>query len=200
MSHNEPEHVRTASAPEPPDAGTTGEDDPPAGSRTDPLSKDVLFDLLSNWRRREALRYLEANGGEADLGDVAEYVAAKENDTVVEALSSRQRKRVYIGLYQSHLPKMDDAGVVDFEKRRGTVELRPRVRQLDPYLEGSVGSAAPDADRQTRHLLLAGVVAVCVTAGLLGIPPFSSVPPAGWAALSALSILVVVESHRRRVE
>lgn len=87
-----------------------------------------------NSRRRGVLQYVEDEEGTVSLSDVAEHIAAEENNINIEMLSSDQRKRVYVGLYQCHLPKMDDAGVIDFNKARGTIELREAVSQLYPYL------------------------------------------------------------------
>lgn len=98
------------------------------------LTKTEIFTVLKNPRRRKTLEYLEGNDGAADLGDLAESLAARENDIEVEALSSTQRKRVYISLYQVHLPKMDDLGVIEFDKHRGTIELTEAGEILFPYL------------------------------------------------------------------
>ncbi|MEF8800690.1 MAG: hypothetical protein V5A38_08600 [Halolamina sp.] len=98
------------------------------------LTKNEIFTILKNPRRRETLEYLERNDGEAELSDLAESLAARENDIEIEALSSTQRKRVYISLYQVHLPKMDDVGVIEFGKHRGTIELTDAGEILLPYL------------------------------------------------------------------
>lgn len=98
------------------------------------LSLDVVFELLRVSRRREVLWYLEENEGTARLDELAEHIAAKENDIELAELTSSQRKRVYIGLYQCHLPKMDDADVIDYDQARGTIELRQTAEQLYPYL------------------------------------------------------------------
>lgn len=126
---------------------TATETDPPSdapgggdGSETShgyELPLDQTFEILKNSRRRETLRYLKSNGGETTLSEVAEHIAALENDTTVRAITSAQRKRVYVGLYQCHLPKMDDTDVVEFDQNRGTIELGPNAAQLDPYLEDS---------------------------------------------------------------
>ncbi len=141
------------------------------------LSKDIVFEILKNQRRRDALRYLKENDGEAKLGDMAEFIAAKENGIEIKALSSSQRKRVYIGLYQCHLPKMDSAGIVDFEKNRGDITLLDTAKQLDQYLDGDVVStetddeqSAPLAASPKRNLAIAAGVAATVSAGLLGVP------------------------------
>lgn len=98
-----------------------------------PLSEDDVFDALRAGRRREALRYLDANGGEASLGTIAEHVAAVENDIAPAAVTADQRKRVYIALHQCHLPKLADLGVVEYDDR-DPVRLLPAARRPLPYL------------------------------------------------------------------
>ena len=107
------------------------------------LPLDVIFELLKNQRRRYLLRYLEEQDGKVPLGELAEHVAALENNTTVNALTSGQRKRVYVGLYQCHLPKMDDAGVIDFNRDRGLIELNESASQLEAYLEEPTESERP---------------------------------------------------------
>jgi len=157
------------------------------------LARDTLFELLKNERRRETLAYLKANDGRATLSDLAEHIAARENDLPVEAISSKQRKRVYIGLYQCHLPKMANAGVVDYEKNRGTVALTDLAAQLDPYLAVEAADAGDAATAGARGLAPASaafaVVGFAAIAGAVGVPAFVAVPAAVWAALAGVSLL-----------
>ena len=104
-------------------------------SDTESLPLDQVFEVLKNSRRREVLKYLKGRDGSVSLSDLAEHVAAIENDTTVKALSSSQRKRVYVGLYQCHLPKMDDMDIVNFDQNRGRIELAANADQLDDYLD-----------------------------------------------------------------
>ncbi len=111
------------------DAGSEG-----TRERSAALPRDLVFDLLSVTRRRMLLRYLDENEGTAPLGELSREIAAEENDVPVAQVSSKQRKRVYVGLYQSHVPKMEDAGVVDYDNQSGAVELGPNATELFPYL------------------------------------------------------------------
>ena len=124
-----------------------GEDEQPAtesdqevqdqpSEESEPLPLDIVFEILKNKRRRLVLRYIkDEDDPPVDLGELAEHVAALENDKSVSALTSGERKRVYVGLYQCHLPKMDDADIVDFNRNRGTIELGENADQLDEYLD-----------------------------------------------------------------
>jgi hypothetical protein len=98
---------------------------------------DVAFDMLKNERRRHVLRYLLQNGGTTSLSDLAESLAAIENGKPKKLITSQERKRVYVGLYQCHLPKMDDAEVISFDRNRGTVELDTNAVDLYRYLHDS---------------------------------------------------------------
>ncbi|MFC7082599.1 DUF7344 domain-containing protein [Halorussus caseinilyticus] len=99
------------------------------------LSRDLVFDVLKNRRRRYALHYLRRADGSVQLSELAEQVAAWENDITVDTISAAERKRVYTALYQSHLPKLDDAGIVEYNQNRGIVELSGAAEQLDVYLD-----------------------------------------------------------------
>lgn len=101
------------------------------------ISKDDLFHLLQNGRRRAVLRYFAAHPDqeEFNMRTVAEAIAAWENETTVEQLGSDQRQRVYIALYQSHLPKLDDYGVIEYNQSRGLIVPTPLTALFEPYLE-----------------------------------------------------------------
>jgi hypothetical protein len=101
------------------------------------VSIDMTFEVLKNQRRRWVLRYLNEHEGAVSLSDLSEHVAALENGKSVGELSSQERKRVYVGLYQCHLPKMADMGFVKFNKSRGIIELGPAAAHANEYLYDS---------------------------------------------------------------
>ncbi|WP_440009095.1 DUF7344 domain-containing protein [Halomicrococcus sp. SG-WS-1] len=102
------------------------------------LSEDDVFEILKSTRRRYALHYLRHEGSSGDLSTLATHVAAWEYDTTPEELMPKQRKRVYISLYQTHLPKLEEVGLLRFDEETGRIHLSDRARTLDKYL--SVGS------------------------------------------------------------
>ena len=106
-------------------------------SDTEQLSQDLVFDILSSSRRRFVLYYLRQVDEPVDLTELAEEVAAWENECSVEELTTQQRKRVYVSLYQTHVPKLESVGLVDYDRDSGEVSLTSRAYQLDNYLEES---------------------------------------------------------------
>ncbi|MFC4448397.1 DUF7344 domain-containing protein [Halorussus aquaticus] len=153
-------------------------------SRADELSQDEVFEVLKSPRRRYALYYLRREGGESELSDLTEQVAAWENETTPAALSTDQRKRVYISLYQTHLPKLDEANIVEYDRDAGIVRLGDRASDLDIYL-GDVSRDEFPWDRY--YLALVAASSVLVAAVWLDAPLFGAIP----GLLLATLILVV---------
>ena len=177
MSAQQADVSRRGDAPESvstrePGEGSSTDDFGGAPLDTD-LSLDVVFEILKNERRRSVLEYLQTDADRVMLGELAEFIAARENDTTVESLTAQQRKRVYVGLYQCHLPKMDDADVVAFDRNRGVVELGPNAEGLIEYLESD---AEQEHDWQQYYLGLA------LGGGFLFLVGQAGLFPAGWMA------------------
>ena len=96
----------------------------------DEPSRDEVFTALSNRRRRNVITYLKQHGDDARVRDIAEQLAAWENDLEIAEVTYKQRKRVYTALHQSHLPKLAESGFIDYESDRGLVSLTEESRQL----------------------------------------------------------------------
>jgi DNA-binding transcriptional ArsR family regulator len=107
------------------------------------LSRDLIFDLLSSPRRRMALYYLRERGGSSTVTELAEDIASLEYEVPVEELSRQQRKRVYVSLYQTHIPKLDEAGIVEYDDDTSEVTLTDRARRIDTYLSADEGDSYP---------------------------------------------------------
>lgn len=143
---------------------------------TDPtLDLDTKFELLRNRRRRIVISYLVEAGERVEMSELAEHVAAVENDTTVRALSSTERKRAYVGLYQCHLPKLADAGVIEYNSDRGHAEPTPAAAELLRYVD----TEAEDTHWAGRYQLAAGAVVglfvVCLVASTVASVPWSGV-------------------------
>ncbi len=139
----------------------------------------MAFEILTNARRRYTLSYLRSQSGAVSIGELAEVVAAWENETSVELVSSKERKSVYTSLYQTHLPKMADAGVIDYDRQRGNVQLSDRANELDDYLY----PATESSNWSTYYLGLALVGGAVVICRLIGMYPLTEVPILVYAGL-----------------
>ncbi len=137
------------------------------------LERDEIFEILSNQRRRYILHYLKQQqaGHEADLREIVDQVAAWENNTSIQELDSTRRKRVYTAVRQSHLPKLDDTGVVDYDQQRGEVVLTDAARDVEVYLE-----YVPEEDISwgEYYLALSGICFGIAGAAFIDAPVFGS--------------------------
>lgn len=153
------------------------------------LQFDDMYGVLGNRRRRLVLHYLlNTEGHSAVLGTMATQIAAWENDVPVSAITSRLRKRTYNTLQQTHHPTMARAGLVEYDRNRGTVALT-----ADPHQLRLVLAVLPrSGSRWTRGFLLAGFVLWLLLAlNWAAVHVFSLYRPGSAAVLSALSLLLV---------
>lgn len=139
-------------------------------STVEDLSKDEVFHVLQASRRRDALRYLRDADEPVRLRDLAEHVAAWEHDVSVAELTSTQRQRVYISLYQTHLPKLDEKGIVEYDKERGVLEATDRAAGFYPYLDGTATDGDPWARRYVGAGALCGVGLLVLSIVDLSVP------------------------------
>lgn len=155
------------------------------------LQQDTVFDVLSSPRRRYTLYYLRTHG-EVDILDLAAAVAAWEYETDVDSITDQQRKRVYVSLYQTHVPKLDDLGLVDYDKDSGTVAITDRAKELDRYL------TADQEDTftwQYLYLVVAAVGGLILAGAMLDWPVLGVVPDVVAALLLVGTFLVVSIGH-----
>ena len=148
------------------------------------LSKNELFDVLRNSRRRAVISCLRAGGGSMSVEELTTEVAADEYGVPAGELTSEQYKRVYTGLYQCHLCRMDDLGVIDFDTDGNTVRLRDAVSDLEPYLDD-----VKDRTAARIELAVATVVAVSVSLGSVGIGPLGLVSQTALAAVTVVALV-----------
>lgn len=131
---------------------------------TDTLDANTIAGLVANPRRR---RLLERLGGDeaVALADVARRIAAEEREVPVSEVEECDANSVYVSLYQNHLPRLEEHGVVRYDRDERTVSLA-RSRQARQVL------AVLGADDRpwSRHYPAATVVAggLLVAAGLTG--------------------------------
>ena len=81
------------------------------------------------------------------VGELAEGVAAIELDKEIPELTTDERKRVYISMYQLHLQTLDETGVVAYHDREKNVyptELTGGVADLVRHLESVCSTEVGD--------------------------------------------------------
>lgn len=161
------------------------------------MSPDLVFEILSNTRRRMVLYHLFQHGGPVTVQELAGEIAALENDVSVDELTRQQRKRVYVSLYQTHLPKLEDTGIIQYDDDREEVQLTDRAHEIDSYLTPTTTS---DTSWQKYYLVLAAAGALVFVLSLVGVPGFTAIPPLalGIALMAGFGLLAGVQYWRAR--
>jgi len=98
----------------------------------DSIDTKQIHDVLRNDRRRLTLQYLKQRLEPVDVRELSEHIAELE---VGESPPPRDaRQSVYNTLSQTHLPKLEKLGFVDFDRDRNLVTLRETAREIDVYM------------------------------------------------------------------
>ncbi|MFU8869648.1 hypothetical protein [Natronococcus sp.] len=148
---------------------------------TGELDRDDVFEMLSNQRRRWVLHYLKREEEErVDLRTLVDSVSSWEYETPADELPWKKRKRVYTSLRQSHLPRLDETGVIEYDRNRGEVALTDEARKLQLYLE-----YVPEDDIPWSHcyLGLSGVGAVITALAWVPVYPIGELSAVALGAL-----------------
>ena len=153
------------------------------------LSRNEIYEILSNPRRRYSLHAIKNEDGTTELSDVAEQVAAWENDKPVSEITSSERHLAYSSIQQNHIPKLERAGIITHDS--GTIELTAEARDLDVYVDVVPGDSIPWAE---YYLGLGAVSLGLVAAVWVGVFP-ESVPSLAWAAVIAVLFTASAAFH-----
>jgi hypothetical protein len=147
--------------------------------RTDEfLPETDIHDILRNDRRRNVIKYLQETGREVSLRDLAVRIA--EIETGESPPPSNIRDSVYISLHQTHLPKLDDAGIVDYDSDRKTITLEKPAQQVDLYMEVVTKYGMTWA---TYYRAVGTIALLTVILATIDIPLVSIIDPLLWASL-----------------
>lgn len=113
------------------------------GTESEPIATDAIFHLLADSRRRKLLACLQRHGEPLPVADVAEEVAVRDRERDIREVSAEEIKRIYMSLYHTHIPKLEDHDIAVYDQARDIVTLTENASALAPYLE-STGENAPE--------------------------------------------------------
>jgi hypothetical protein len=170
------------------------------------LTRDEIYETLSNRRRRYALHYLRQRENDVALSDLATQIAAWETDALEETKSGSDsksspdaRKHVYTALQQFHLPKMEEMGIIAYDRHEATVELTDMGSDLDVYLDVIRGSDVPWS---LYYVGLSAISIALVTTISMEIYPIRLLPDIAWivffVAVLSISALAHLYDTRNR--
>ena len=97
------------------------------------LDEREIHDVLRNDRRRLALEALRERGGQATVRELSERLATQE--TGEDPPPDDKRQSVYVTLHQTHLPKLEELSIVEYEPDEKDVTLTDRIQEVEVYME-----------------------------------------------------------------
>lgn len=119
-----------------------------------PPPSDDVFELLDNSRRRLLLRYLFDSGGEADLDELSRMITDHETDAPWRMFDG-ETANVYQSLHETHVPKLAERGVVEYDETERVVSLGSRADEVATVL-------SDPQERRRRWAAGYLLVAVCL--------------------------------------
>ena len=140
----------------------------------EPLSEETIFEVLSNRRRRFAIHALKHADGPMEVKGLSERVAAWEHGITPDSVEYDQRRNVHSTLTRTHLPMLDEHGVIEYDDETNLVEPTAALTDLDIYIEVLRGRESPWSQ---YYLGLSGLAAAALLAVQTGVPGFAAVEP-----------------------
>lgn len=108
----------------------------PSERNEEELSTSTVAELLSHPLRRELLLCLQEYDEPLALADVADELAVMTTDvSSLVDVDPEVVQQIYMSLYHSHIPKLADHGVVEYDQERDLIVLADHMAQLKPFLE-----------------------------------------------------------------
>jgi len=138
--------------------------------------------VLRNDRRRQVLKQLQQSVGRLSVRELSEAIA--EAETGESPPPRNIRDSVYNALNQTHLPKLDSLGILEYNPHRKTVSLQSSAREVSLYMEVVTQYGITWAE---YYQLLMLISLFSILAAEIGAPLFSTVP-----ALLLCSLFLVI--------
>lgn len=155
------------------------------------LTADAIYDMLSNSRRRYLLYHLR-EFSEVSVRELSRRMAAWENNIKPSVVRSQQRKRLYTALHQTHLPHLNELGVVEYDRDCGVVKAKERLSIFEPSLE----DVQAEGGRWPQYYLAVGISALFLGVGIsTNLPGLASIP-SGVALLFVGAVITVLATHQ----
>lgn len=158
-------------------------------------TREMIFDVLCDERRRYVLEcVLQHETGTVSLDELVTQVEALENERAPTQGSADVRNSVSDGLRETHLPKMNVCGLIEYDSDRGTVTRTRATHRAGRYLNSS-----PERDSvwSSRYLALSGLLSGITGLTWVGLYPFGGLDAVTIAVLTILAFGILALVHTR---
>ncbi len=155
-----------------------------------------IHDVLSNERRQMVIDKLRESGGTVSARELSEHIA--ECETGESPPPRNIRQSAYVSLHQTHLPKLDDLEIVEYDESDKTVTLDETASQeVSIYME-TVPKYGISWSEYYLGMSVLGVLLLVATQ--VGVPVISSVGTTVWmgAILTLIGGSAVYQTVQQR--
>ncbi|MDL0118541.1 hypothetical protein PNQ29_08665 [Halobacterium salinarum] len=90
-----------------------------------------VFTLLSNARRLLLVNYLALfeYGRKVEVRHLARVIGSIETQTPPRSVATEHYESAYNSLIQTHLPKLDKQGIIEYDDRAKVVTVTPEIKK-----------------------------------------------------------------------
>lgn len=155
-----------------------------------------IHDVLRNERRQHVIEILQAAGDRMEARELATQIAEAEAGESPPPANIRQS--VHVALHQTHLPKLDELGIVAYDTQSKHVDLLERGEDMAVYME-SVGQYAITWGELYLGVSVVGLLSiVAAEVGVPGLASIGSLPLAIGAFIAIVSAAIYQTVTSRR--
>lgn len=113
-----------------------------------PIPFDAVLDLCGNRHRRIVLAVLAAERRSLTVNDLRTAILEYNHHEQVTDASETVLTEITLSLHHAHIPKLEAAGVVEYDSERQLVGPTERFDQLQPQL-ATIIDADPELEEPT---------------------------------------------------
>ncbi len=99
---------------------------------------DTLYKILANRQRRRILRYLADHLKPISTSQLATEMVTLESGSESSSIPTEQQSDTHVSLLHAHLPVLNEAGLVSWDRDRDSVVISPHLEELVVTTSGSV--------------------------------------------------------------
>ena len=154
-------------------------------ARTEELEESEIFHILGNDRRRAIVDLLGDRRERIEVSEVASTIAASEADT--DEVPNNVYKSVYVSLQQTHLPQLEEDGVISYNPDEKTIRPGPHFDDVLGYLDSPISSERLVLQVSLGVSVLSLVLILSSGLGMMGL---STINPLLWGVLGLLVVAI----------
>lgn len=98
------------------------------------LEESEIFHILGNDRRRAIVQQLAVGADQLEVSKVATEIAAEEAEGT--PVPNNLYKSVYVSLQQTHLPQLQEDGVITYDTDSKAITAGPQFEDVMSYING----------------------------------------------------------------